>query len=73
MLKNILLILTSLLCFNVFAQDSLLAHYNLDGNAKDATANGYHAIAESGKYTQDRFGNDNSAYLFNSFSTHINQ
>ena len=44
-------------------QDSLIAHYKLDGNAQDATVNGNDGIIYGNPTsTADRFGNPNSAY-----------
>ena len=44
-------------------QDSLIAHYKLDGNAQDASGNGNHgAIYNNPTLVADRFGNPNSAY-----------
>jgi len=45
-------------------QDSLVAHYPLNGNALDISGNGNHGTANGATLTTDRFGTPNSAYLF---------
>ena len=53
--------------------EGLLAYYPFDGNADDASGNGYHGILggevghNSPSLTADRFGNQNSAYMFDSY------
>ena len=49
--------------FSSSINDSLIAHYLLDGNADDATGNN-HGIVNGATLTGDRFGNVNSSYLF---------
>ena len=43
----------------------LIAHYPLNGNANDISGNNFHASNQSVSFTSDRFGNANSAGLFN--------
>src|SRR5689334_15934420 len=42
----------------------LVASYPFNGNANDATGNGHNATVNGPVLTTDRFGNANSAYLF---------
>lgn len=68
--KSILVIATILLLISSNAladlEDSLVAHYKFDGNASDSSGNGNNAtIYGNVQLTEDRFGNANSAYLFN--------
>ncbi|MDW3651059.1 MAG: LamG-like jellyroll fold domain-containing protein [Bacteroidia bacterium] len=52
-------------------QDSLIAHYPLDGNALDVSANGNHGTPVGATLTTDRFGNANSAYQFDGVDDYI--
>jgi gliding motility-associated-like protein len=59
----------------VFSQslsDSLIAHYPFDGNVLDVSGNGNHGTLFGPTAVADRFGNNNSAYLFNGTSDYIN-
>ncbi len=40
------------------------AYYPFNGNAEDFSGNGFHGIVHGPVLTEDRFGNPNSAYLF---------
>ncbi len=42
--------------------DSLLLYYPFNGNANDASGNGYHGTVYGATLTTDRFGHPNSAY-----------
>ncbi|MCY3762174.1 MAG: LpqB family beta-propeller domain-containing protein [Gemmatimonadetes bacterium] len=42
----------------------LIAHYPFDGDARDASGNGYHGTMEGPVPTQDRFGKEDGAVLF---------
>ncbi len=44
---------------------NLVADYNANGNANDATAYNNHAIVQGAQLTNDRFGKANHAYSFN--------
>jgi len=44
----------------------LVAYYPFNGNANDASGNGNHAATNTALLAADRFGQANSAYLFNS-------
>ena len=69
-LKHFLMlqILFGLLATSVFANrvpKGLVAHWKLDGNANDATANNFNGTFNNNPTaTTDRFGRPNSAYCF---------
>ena len=44
--------------------DGLVAHYEFEGNADDSSGNGNHGEVIGGILTEDRHGDDNSAYYF---------
>ena len=46
------------------ASGGLAAHYTFNGDAKDISGNGNNGTVYGAKLTSDRFGNENSAYLF---------
>lgn len=50
----------------------LLARYDFNGNANDASGNGYHGTVIGAQLTTDRHGNPGSAYLFDGTSNTIN-
>ena len=62
-----------LFCGNVNAgiNDGLVAYYPFNGNANDESGNGNHGTVYGTKLTNDRFGNPNSAYLFNGKNDYI--
>lgn len=43
----------------------LVGFYPFNGNANDTSGNGYHGTVYGAALTTDRFGNENSAYIFN--------
>jgi len=45
--------------------DGLAAYYTFDGNALDSSGNGNHGNFNNATYSTDRFGNPNSAAVFN--------
>src|SRR5690606_23787071 len=50
----------------------LKAYYPFSGNANDASGNGFHGVLQGGiQLTTDRFGNANSAYLFDGINDGI--
>jgi len=49
----------------------LVASYPFTGNANDASGNGHNGVVVGATLTSDRFGNTNSAYLFNGTSNII--
>ncbi|MEM7037150.1 MAG: LamG domain-containing protein [Bacteroidota bacterium] len=54
--------------FSANAQLTPVAHYPFDGNANDASGNGYDGTVHGATLTTDRFGNANSAYSFSGFA-----
>ncbi len=44
--------------------DGLVAHYPFEGNANDASGNGNDGVVNGATLTEDRFGNADSAYVF---------
>ncbi|NOX38386.1 MAG: LamG domain-containing protein [Calditrichaeota bacterium] len=48
----------------VTAPDTLLAYYPLDGDAMDASGNGYHGKVVNAVPDSDRFGNPNGCFYF---------
>ena len=50
---------------------TLAAFYPFNGNANDEGGNGNHGIVMGAKLTSDRFGNANSAYLFDGLDDEI--
>lgn len=65
-----------ILDLNSFSQvdlnNGLIAYYPFSGNANNAVSNDMHGTINGGlQLTKDRFGNDNSAYLFNGYNSNI--
>jgi len=58
--------------FNCFSQSGLIASYPFNGNANDISGNANNGIVNGAILTNDRFGNPNSAYLFNGINSFIN-
>ena len=52
-------------------QDSLIAHYPLNGNALDASVNGNNGTVMGATPTTDRMGNPNGAYFFDGVDDYI--
>jgi hypothetical protein len=50
---------------NVSAGSGLVAYYPFNGNANDASGNGFNATINGAQLTSDRSNNANSAYYFN--------
>ncbi|MBN2704793.1 MAG: hypothetical protein JXR23_11350 [Pontiellaceae bacterium] len=50
---------------------SLIAYYPFNGNAADESGNGHDGTVNGAALTQDRFGNTNSAYLFDGLDDYI--
>jgi hypothetical protein len=57
--------------FAFLACGNLLAQYTFAGNALDSSGNGYHGVNSLATLTNDRFGNVNSAYYFNGYSSKV--
>lgn len=51
--------------------NGLVAWYPFDGNANDASGNGNNGVVNGATLTYDRFGNTNSAYLFDGVNDYI--
>ena len=49
----------------------VVAWYPFNGNANDESGNVYHGSVNGATLTTDRFGNENSAYLFNGLNDNI--
>jgi len=52
-------------------EDSLIAFYSFDGNAKDLSKNANDGFVFGATLTEDRFGNENSAYYFDGMDDFI--
>ena len=71
-MKNIFLIaLQFAFVLTGFSQTGLLGSYPFNGNANDASGNGNNGVVNGATLTADRFGNPNSAYLFNGINAYI--
>lgn len=51
--------------------DGLVAYYPFNGNADDASGNGNDGIVDGAILSEDRFGNPNSAYIFDGIDVWI--
>jgi len=51
--------------------DGLIAHYPFNGNANDESGNGHDGTVNDATLTSDRFGNADSAYLFDGSDDYI--
>jgi hypothetical protein len=73
LMKRILIL--GLLCLLSAARadltNGLIAYFPFNGNANDATGNGYNGAVNGAVLTSDRFSTPNSAYLFNGASSYI--
>lgn len=49
----------------------LVAYYPLDGNANDASGNGYHGFVYGATFTSNRFGNPEKAIWFDGSGTYV--
>ena len=54
-----------------FLTNGLVAYYPFNGNANDATGNGNNGTVHGAVLTTNRFGDVNSAYLFDGNSAYI--
>lgn len=73
-MRNLFIVTMVALSISAFAQiptNGLVAWYPFNGNANDGTANGLNGIVNGATLTADRFGNSNSAYLFDGSSNFI--
>ena len=53
-----------LLILNSILYASVILEYDFDGNTNDLSGNNYHGVVDGAYLTQNRFGNENSAYYF---------
>jgi len=65
------------LCFTTFVftqnlSDGLLLHYNFNDSYNDVSGNDYHGTNFGTVFTEDRFGNQNAAALFDGIDDFIN-
>lgn len=69
----IFLLLVPIISFgqNINLKKGLVAHYPFNGSAKDISGSNYHGVVKGAKLTNDRNGNNNSAYSFDGKSGHI--
>ena len=58
-------------CGSIDITTGLVASYDFNGNANDLSSNGNNGTINGATLTTDRFGNANSAYLFNGSSSYI--
>jgi hypothetical protein len=73
-MKNIIIFTLFLTVFNSKAQiplNGLIASFPFNGNANDESGFGNDGIVYGAILTEDRFGNPNSAYLFNGVDNYI--
>jgi hypothetical protein len=73
-MKRILLILTSMLAMNAYAQiptAGMVAGYSFNGNANDESGNNNHGTVTGATLTTGPTGTPNSAYRFNGSSNYI--
>lgn len=54
-----------------FLTNGLVAYYPFNGNANDASGNGFNGTVFGATLTTNRFGNPNAAYYFNGTSAYI--
>lgn len=52
-------------------ENDLIAHYPFNGTADDATTNQFHGNVSGAQLSTDRFGSENSAYLFDGIDDFI--
>jgi hypothetical protein len=76
MTKRLIFLLTLIFslpfCDTLQAQNGLIAHYKLDGTARDTSGNGHHGFVRGSPTTvPDRNGNPNSAYYFDGQNDHL--
>ena len=57
--------------FSIVQMGDLVAYYPFNGNALDESGFDHHGTVSGAQLTEDRFGNSNSAYLFNGVTNNI--
>lgn len=68
-MKKIILLASLAFSINAFAQiptNGLVVYYPFNGNVNDSSGNGFNATNNGAALSTDRFGNNNSAYIFTS-------
>lgn len=73
-MKKIITIAVIALSLNVFGQattNGLVGYWPFNGNSNDESGNENDGIVNGATLTTDRFGNANSAYYFNGYSSYI--
>ncbi|NOT52318.1 MAG: PKD domain-containing protein [Chitinophagaceae bacterium] len=73
-MKKVLLLLllsSNAAIAQVNLNQGLMAHYPFNGNANDVSGNNNNPVFNSATLTTDRFGNPNSAYLFNGIDNYM--
>lgn len=71
-MKRISTLLLLIISSSLYSQTGLIASYPFNSNANDVSGFGNNGIVNGATLTNDRFGNPNSAYLFNGINTFIN-
>jgi len=71
-MKRISIVLLLFISSSLFSQTGLIGSYPFNSNANDVSGFGNNGIVNGATLTNDRFGNSNSAYLFNGISNYIN-
>lgn len=72
MKPKLLIIFLATTSLTSFSQTGLLGSYPFNSNANDVSGNGNNGTVSGATLTTDRFGNPNSAYLFNGINSFIN-
>ena len=72
--RRFMFVLTYLVAIALVGQvtDGLVAYYPLNGNTDDESGNGNDGLEYGASLTNDRFGNENSAYNFDGLDDYIN-
>lgn len=71
-MKHIIQLLTFILSSVIGYSQGLVGDYPFNGNANDVSGNGNNGTVSNATLTNDRYGNPNSAYLFNGLNSYIN-
>lgn len=71
-MKRISTLLLLIISSSLYSQTGLIASYPFNSNANDVSGFGNNGIVNGATLTNDRFGNPNSAYLFNGINNYIN-
>ena len=71
MIGTIVLFSTMNLMAQLAPTGGLVAHYDFNNNSLDLSGQDNHGVVNGAALTTDRFGNANSAYLFDGFNDNI--